>query len=92
LDVPIAGVLADPFKLAAAAARELAPLRAKAAEVATDLANQAPCGQRPRRRPVTRREAGAPGAAPQAAPEAAPDTAHPPGAEPDALDELLARP
>jgi hypothetical protein len=91
VDVPIAGVLADPFKLAAAAARELAPLRAKAAGVATDLANQAlagigaaPAGHAP--------QAGAPGAATQVPPEAAPDAApHPTGAEPDALDELLAR-
>jgi hypothetical protein len=83
-------VLADPSRLAAAAARELGPLRAKAAGVAADLANQAlagsgaaPAGYAP--------AAGTPGAAPHAAPEAAPDAAPRPRAGPDALDELLAR-
>ncbi|HEU5385084.1 MAG TPA: hypothetical protein VFV73_04215 [Streptosporangiaceae bacterium] len=91
VDVPVAGVLADPFKLAAAAARELAPLRATAARVATDLANQALAGSGaapPGHAPPT----DTPGAAPCGAPEAVQDAApHPPGAEPDALDELLAR-
>jgi hypothetical protein len=86
VDVPVTERLADPDKLASAAARELAALRAAALGTASDLAVQALGDPGPGPAPVPPAPVPSPGQAPGPGPASAAAAR-----APDALDLLLAR-